>query len=81
MLQNEQAYNLPLDDHGQRITNLTEEINAGRNVGRVGVSLVPLDFNKLKIFFKNENSNETHICATLQALRWRLTRVSPSMRR
>ena len=56
-------------------------INSGGNIGRLGVSLVPLDFNKLKAFFRDENSNETHICATLQALRWRLTRVSPSMRR
>ena len=48
---------------------------------KLGVTLVPLDFQKLKAFFKQETPNETHICATLQALRWRVTRVGPSMRR
>ena len=42
---------------------------------------MPLDFIKLKQFLVAQDSNETHICATLQALRWRLTRVSASMRR
>ena len=52
-----------------------------QKTNKLGVSLVPLDFGKLKAFFRSEQANETHICATLQALRWRLTRVSPSMRR
>jgi len=49
--------------------------------GKLSVSLVPLDFEKLKAFFKDETAHETHICTTLQALRWRLTRVSAQMRR
>ena len=42
---------------------------------------MPLDFAKLKAFFRDESNNEVHVCTTLQALRWRLTRVSASMRR
>lgn len=49
--------------------------------GKLSVSLVPLDFAKLKAFFRDESNNEVHVCTTLQALRWRLTRVSASMRR
>ena len=48
---------------------------------QMGVSLVPLDFVKLKNFLMDVKSDEVHICATLQALRWRVTRVKPSMRR
>ena len=48
---------------------------------KLGVSLVPLDFVKLKSFFKNQIQNEIQICATLQALRWRLTRVGAAMRK
>ena len=47
----------------------------------VGVSLVPLDFAKLKSFFLQKSATEVQVCATLQALRWRLTRVKSSMRR
>lgn len=45
------------------------------------MALVPLDFGKLKNFFKGNVQNEVQICATLQALRWRLTRVGSSMRK
>lgn len=48
---------------------------------KLGVSLVPLDFAKLKAFFKTQIANEIQICATLQALRWRLTRVGAAMRK
>lgn len=37
--------------------------------------LSPLDFDKLKNFLKTSN-DEMKVCATLQALRWRSTRVS-----
>jgi hypothetical protein len=53
----------------------------GNKSNRLGIILVPLDFDRIKAFLRSESTNETHICATLQALRWRLTRVSPSMRR
>jgi hypothetical protein len=50
-------------------------------MNKVAVSLVPLDYLKLKKFFLDPKSHEVHICATLQALRWRVTRVKPFMRR
>jgi hypothetical protein len=48
---------------------------------KAGIALVPLDFNKIKHFFRTNVHNEVQICATLQALRWRLTRVGASMRK
>jgi len=42
------------------------------------VQLAPLDYMKLKRFLKSSN-NEVELCATLQALRWRLSRVSRQM--
>lgn len=42
--------------------------------------LPPLDFDKLKHFFLN-STDEVTICATLQALRWRVTRVSVATKR
>jgi hypothetical protein len=43
-------------------------------------NLAPLDFEKLKQFFI-ESQDEMKICATLQALRWRVTRVTNSVKR
>lgn len=47
---------------------------------RLRVQLAPLDFAKLKNFLKT-NNDHIKLCATLQALRWRISRVGIAMRR
>ena len=47
---------------------------------RLRVQLAPLDFEKLKNFLKT-NNDQIKLCATLQALRWRISRVGQAMRR
>lgn len=42
--------------------------------------LAQLDFFKLKHFLLT-STDEISLCATLQALRWRVTRVSTSLKR
>ena len=37
--------------------------------------LAPIDFKKIKEFLAGDASEEIKVCATLQALRWRLTKT------
>ena len=46
--------------------------------------MAPLDYNKIREFLRKSCRNPHHeveVCATLQALSWRITRVKPSIRR
>lgn len=46
--------------------------------------MAPLDYNKIKDFLRKSARNphhESEICATLQALSWRITKVSAAIRR
>jgi len=46
--------------------------------------MAPLDFAKIKDFLRKSARNPHHeveVCATLQALSWRVTKVSPQIRR
>ena len=46
--------------------------------------MAPLDYNKIRDFLRKSCRNPHHeveVCATLQALSWRITRVQPSIRR
>ena len=50
----------------------------------MGVVMAPVDYNKIKDFLKKSAKNPHHeveICATLQALSWRITKVSSQIRR
>ena len=49
-----------------------EELALRRKMGQV--SFAPLDFDKIKDFLLNAK-DETQVCATLQALRWRVTKA------
>lgn len=44
------------------------------------MQLAPLDFGKIKAFLRT-SKDESQLCATLQALRWRISRVNHIMRR
>lgn len=46
--------------------------------------MAPLDFNKIKEFLRKNARNlalELEVCTTLQALSWRITKVSRQIRR
>mgnify|MGYP000941287617 CR=1 FL=1 len=46
--------------------------------------MAPLDFNKIKEFLRKSARNPHHemeVCTTLQALSWRITKVSAAIRR
>lgn len=51
-----------------------------QEIKKSGVQLAPLDFAKLKLFLTS-CTDETQVCATLQALRWRMTRAGSRQRR
>ena len=46
--------------------------------------MAPIDYNKIKEFLRKSARNhhlETEVCATLQALSWRITKVNSKIRR
>ena len=49
-------------------------VNPAQQLMQMQDELAPLDFDKIKAFLV-DSSEEIRVCATLQALRWRLTKT------
>lgn len=66
----EQFLNMSIED-----LRILERKRQNENIDNFSPQCSQLDFKKIKDIFKNEE-DENYICALLQGLRWRITRIS-----